>query len=104
LVEAVRTQTPPPHGATGRLAVAHHALDGACARALADYRLLLHDPAVVLDWPLDHLVTQWQAAAPDTATAWLNDVRRRYLDLSLSDEAWTKFGRAGQGTRAEAGD
>jgi hypothetical protein len=90
LVEALRMRTPGKYAAASCVVV-HHPADAACSSAIAGYRDLLANGAdSLLDWPLDRLIATWVQVASGTSE-WLAACEARYLDLSLSEDAWKRL-------------
>jgi hypothetical protein len=87
LVEAVRRHPKHALGANGRLALVRHPDDPMIGPVVDGYRTHLGDPdSTFVDWPLDVIVERWKAAVrSDGELAWLDELRRRYLDLAQSD-------------------
>ena len=89
LVQAHVQHPSAPEVLTGRLVVVHHPADSRCLAALAGYRGLLAPGAAIENWPLDWLVERWaDHARVEEHHRWVDALRDRYVDLSLSDEAW----------------
>ena len=89
LAEALIQHPSAPEALSGRLVVVHHPADKRCVAALSGYADLLEPGAAINSWPLDWLVERWiDAARDDHETKWVEALRDRYVDLSLSDDAW----------------
>jgi hypothetical protein len=95
LVESIRQHEP---DLLGCAIVVHHPLDVRCATTCKAYTDFLVDPGSTFKAvPLDVLVATWSRLVEGhSARPWLADFRDRYLDLSLSETAWTtRGGRSG---------
>ena len=88
LVESIRQHEP---GLLGCEVVVHHPLDERCAKNVEGYAGFLNNPGETLvRHSLDHIVTLWEPLLRTEAERrWLGDFADRYLNLHLSEAAWT---------------
>jgi hypothetical protein len=88
LVESIRQHEP---GLLGCEVVVHHPLDERCAKNVERYASFLNNPGETLvRHSLDHIVTLWEPLLRTEADCrWLGDFADRYLNLHLSEAAWT---------------
>ena len=94
LVDALRTHRTPIHGRTGSLVVLRHPLDTECTTACATYRTMLAQPSDLIELTLDDMISRWGSVELDAdRRVWLRELRRRYLDLNESEEAWRDYPR-----------
>lgn len=86
LAVAVRDRPGSPYAAC-RLALVRHPEDNACSKVVAGYQALLKPgDDTFVEWPLNTLLDRWTAAGSGAQHAgWLGELRRRYLDLHLSE-------------------
>jgi len=83
----------------GCLVLARHPGDEECERVVERYeRLMRKDDRMFVDCPVDRIVDAVEANADDSQKRWIAEFRQRYLDLSLSEEAW----RRSQGGRGRS--
>jgi hypothetical protein len=70
-----------------RLVVVRHPEDADCSTVVTGYQALLEsEDDTFLDVSLDELLDRWSAAQPGAQhDEWLYELRRRYLDLHLSE-------------------
>ena len=104
-----------PEYAHGSFAVVYHPGEKAydpknkvCDEVVRDYCELLehklsgNDKALPV-WaaPLDKMIDEWKAAAPDSR--WLSDFEKRYLDLDSSESAWKELDGSGERLAEDGG-
>jgi len=91
LVEAIRQQPEADADLLGYAIVVHHPADERCIRATDGYRALLAPPPEsFLVLTLTEIVETWQPVVAQTAhVEWLGDFTDRYLNLELSEDAWS---------------
>ena len=88
LVESIRQRQPDLRGCE---VVVHHPLDERCANNVDDYARFLTDPNETLRrYSLNHIVAAWNLLLHmDAQHRWLSDFADRYLNLHLSEAAWS---------------
>lgn len=88
LVESIRQQQPDLLGCE---VVVHHPLDERCANNVDAYAEFLTEPRETLvRHTLEHVVAVWEPLlGTDAQARWLGDFADRYLNLELSEAAWT---------------
>jgi hypothetical protein len=77
---------------TGFLMLVRHPADTQCAEAVDVYsKLLKPQDKSFLDYPLDKLVDKIELCLENaSAKIWLNEFRKRYLNLTLSEDEWMR--------------
>jgi len=78
---------------SGYLMLVYHPSDSHCDETKAAYQKLLKpDDESFLDYPLDKLIGVIESQLQgDDHKGWLNDFKKRYVSLSLSEEAWQEL-------------
>lgn len=96
LVEKIRQRPEAPSGLQGCEIVVGHPLDRRCKRSCDGYVRFLAEPARVFrSLPIDQIVSTWRPLVdPTRHGGWLDTFTTRYLDLGLSDEAWSENRRS----------
>lgn len=90
--------------AGGTMMLVRHPRDTEGDQTVQGYRrLLTADDRTFMDVTLDHLIDAWDAVAQGEAeTSWLAAFRRRYLDLTASEEEWRRYRGPASGSHGAA--